>query len=212
MSPRKGDAGTRRDVLEAPAAEGLVQDVRAIVACEIDVGEAVAVHVAQGHATPLGQVAVPECAVEGDAVGEPDAGPGGGELAEPRAPARGHAEVAPAIPRLGVPRGGWRGAAARGSQRQQREARCEAATPAQGGAAPHLWGRNETGAPTSDAPVGADRLRVEPGLAAPTQVPVQLRPVLCLPLHRLPNLGRARHQSRDDTRRRVYVATAVGMV
>src|SRR6266516_4554008 len=134
MSPRKGDAGTRRDVLEAPAAEGLVQDVRAIVACEIDVGEAVAVHVAQGHATPLGQVAVPECAVEGDAVGEPDAGPGGGELAEPRAPARGHAEVAPAIPRLGVPRGGWRGAAARGSQRQQREACRERRKPSQRGA------------------------------------------------------------------------------
>jgi len=74
VAPREGDASPSGDVLEAPASQVLVQDVRAFVARQVDVWPAVAVHIAQGHAAALRQVAVPERAVERDGVGETDAG------------------------------------------------------------------------------------------------------------------------------------------
>src|SRR2546426_7884335 len=49
----------------------------------VNVGKAVAVDVAQGHAAALRQVAVEERAVERDVVDEADPGPGRRELGEP---------------------------------------------------------------------------------------------------------------------------------
>src|SRR2546427_6313753 len=104
MPSSHGDAGPCRDVLEAPIAQVLVEGVRALVAREIDVGKAVAVHVAQGHAAALREVAVEERAVERDGVDEADPGPGRRELGEARAAALPHGEVAPAVACLLAPR------------------------------------------------------------------------------------------------------------
>ena len=98
------DAGPCRDVLEAPIAQVLVEGVRALVAREVDVGEPVAVDVAQSHAAALREMAVEERAVERDGVDEADPGPGRGELGEARAAALPHREVAPAVPCLLPPR------------------------------------------------------------------------------------------------------------
>ena len=103
VTPRQRDARLGGDVLEPPATQVAVQNVRALVAREIDVGKAVPVHVAQGHAAALRQVAVPERAVEGDRVGEVDAGLGWGKLGEPRTATARHAQLAPPVPRLLVP-------------------------------------------------------------------------------------------------------------
>src|SRR3989454_7727538 len=100
MPPGHGDAGLGGDVLEAPIAQVAVQGVRPFVAREVDVGKPVAVDVAQRHAPALRQMAVPERAVEGDRVDEADAGPRSGQLSEARSPpARGHMQLAPAVPR-----------------------------------------------------------------------------------------------------------------
>ena len=77
MATGQRDAGSGRDVFEVKVAEVAVQGVRALVARQVDVGEAVAVHVAQRDAAALGQVAVPQGTVDGDGVGEANSGPRG---------------------------------------------------------------------------------------------------------------------------------------
>ena len=99
------DAGPGGNVFEVKVAQVAVQGVRALVAGQVDVGEAVAVHVPQRDSAALRQVAVPERAVERDGVGESDAGARRRQLREPRPPPRGNAESAPAIPWLVVPHG-----------------------------------------------------------------------------------------------------------
>src|SRR5207253_9987149 len=100
MATGQRDAGPGRDVFEAGVAEVAVQGVRALVAREVDVGEAVAVHVAQRDTAALRQVAVPERAVERHGVGESDAGPRRRQRAEPGPTARANAQRTPAIPDL----------------------------------------------------------------------------------------------------------------
>ena len=75
MATGQRDAGSGRDVFEVKVAEVAVQGVRALVARQVDVGKAVAVHVAQRDAAALGQVAVPQRAVDGDGVGEANPAP-----------------------------------------------------------------------------------------------------------------------------------------
>src|SRR5437016_4195027 len=88
MPSGHGDAGPCRDVLEAPVAQVPVDGVRALVAREVHVGKAVAVHVAQGHAAALREMAVQERAVERDGVDEADPGPRRRELGEAAAAAK----------------------------------------------------------------------------------------------------------------------------
>ena len=109
VPPRQGDAGPGRDVLEAPVTEVLVQGVRALVARQVDVGESVSIHVADGHSAALREVAVLQCVLERDGVGEADAGPGRRELGESGAAAARHGEIAPAEPRFLVPGAGGGG-------------------------------------------------------------------------------------------------------
>src|SRR2546422_7411578 len=123
MPSSHGDAGPCRDVLEAPIAQVLVEGVRALVAREVDVGKAVAVHVAQGHAAALRKVTVQERAVERDGVDEADPGPGRRQLGEAGAAAGPHREVTPAVPRFLVPWTRSGGMPAPETERQQRQAR-----------------------------------------------------------------------------------------
>src|SRR5437879_12101895 len=118
MPSGHGDAGPCRDVLEAPVAQVLVEGVRALVAREIHVGKAVAVHVAQGHAAALGEMAVQERAVERDGVDEADSGPGRRELGEAGAAALPYREIAPAVPCLLAPRTRGRSLPAPEAERQ----------------------------------------------------------------------------------------------
>src|SRR5207237_6752694 len=74
MATGQRDAGPGRDVFEPEVAQVAVQGVRALVARQVNVGEAVAVHVAQRDAAALCQVAVTQGAVDGDGVGEANSG------------------------------------------------------------------------------------------------------------------------------------------
>src|SRR2546426_6174596 len=130
MPSSHGDAGPCRDVLEAPIAQVLVEGVRALVAREVDVGKAVAVHVAQGYAAALREVTVEERAIERDAVDEADPGPGRRQLGEAGAAALRHPEIAPAVPRLVMPRARGGGMPAREAERQDGDAQPEDPLPA----------------------------------------------------------------------------------
>ena len=112
MATGQRDAGPGRDVFEAGVAQVAVQGVRALVAREVDIGEAVAVHVAQRDAAALCQVAVPQGAVDGDGVGEANSGAWWRQLGEPRTAARRRVQLAPTITGLVVPGTGWRRPAA----------------------------------------------------------------------------------------------------
>src|SRR2546425_7150707 len=122
MPSGHGDAGPCCDVLEAPIAQVLVEGVRALVAREVDVGKAVAVHVAQGHAAALREMAVEERAVERDGVDEADPGPGRRELGEAGAAALPHREIAPVVPGLLAPRTRGGGMPAPEAERQDGDA------------------------------------------------------------------------------------------
>src|SRR2546426_10261319 len=130
MPSSHGDAGPCRDVLEAPVAQVLVEGVRALVAREIDVGKAIAVHVAQGHAAALREMAVQERAVERDGVDEADPGPGRRDLGEAGAAALPHREIAPAVPCLLPPRTRGGGMPAPETERQDGDARSKDPPPA----------------------------------------------------------------------------------
>ncbi len=101
--------GRGGDIPEPPAAEILVERVRALVAREVHVGQPVSVDVAQRHAATLHQMAVPERVFRRDAVDELNSGAGGGQLGEARAAARRRGEFPPAVAGLVVPDGETRG-------------------------------------------------------------------------------------------------------
>src|SRR5207244_1761077 len=104
MPPRQGYAGLGGDVGEAPVPEVLVQHVGAEAARQIDVGTAVAVHVADRDPPGLGVVTIPQRAVERNYVGKRDPNTRGSQLLETRPTAVGNVQIPPTIPRCAVPR------------------------------------------------------------------------------------------------------------